>query len=531
MPKSAYIYTLSPPEISRVAWQIWCDSKVVLDQNFRLYRCFYSFADTQTNVSSSATIRAYMPPTPPADNSTAMKVMNDIIANYMPPPPAEDNPWPVAAMPPQYAKPSTASPPPLFSDRAIATNAHGHSDKDMPSVPTFLPASRLRYSLRGGRPVCLGAGSFGEVYVVSLEGVEKPVCVKVFTERSRETDHSILVEAAKLMALNGCDSTPWCYGVVGLTDCPGYKRLGIVMEFIGDPLTLRTMTLRDLLITLEKRPGNLPEPDWTTFAKTLATKLQRVHQRGIVINDLKEDNVMLRWCENTWDPVLIDVGQACYRDRRVHYGILPCKVEKALQDYPQLAPELLEKDISCEKSDVYSLGRVLCRIAHICGSQNMWMLGRVCRVRGLEDRLDLTAVLYFLRQVQASRDGWTSHGVEQGAYRSVKDKISSMIFNIIVSIKLFLQCLSHDIWMSDGLFAKLCFSNHRYFNKAFAIMIEVGMFRYHSRPLTSRRYFAHHQRLRHRYSRSWTHQVVGIGVVDAVPPLFSNLCRLLTPVW
>ena len=102
---------------------------------------------------------------------------------------------------------------------------------------------------------------------------------------------------------------------------------------------------------------------------------------------------------------------------------------------PPARPELLEKDICCEKSDVYSLGRVLCRIAHICGSQNMWMLGRVCRVRGLEDRLDLTTVLYFLRQVQASRGGWTSHGVEQGAYRSVKDKISSMIFNLIVSIK------------------------------------------------------------------------------------------------
>ena len=392
-------------------------------------------------------------PTPPADNSTAMITMDDsIILNYLPPPPPEDNPWPVAAMPPQYAKPSTASPPPLFSDRALATNAHGHSDKDMPSEPTFLPASRLRYSLCGGRPVCLGAGSFGEVYVVSLEGVDKPVCVKVFTERSLETDHSILVEAAKLMALNGCDSTPWCYGVVGLTDCPGYKRLGIVMEFIGDPLTLRTMTLQDLLGTLEKRPGNLPEPDWTTFAKTLATKLQGVHQRGIVINDLKEDNVMLRWCENTWDPVLIDVVQACFRDRRVHYGVLPYEVEKALQDYTQLAPELLEKDISSEKSDVYSLGRVLCRIAHICGSQNLWMLGRVCKVCGLEERLDLTTVLYFLRQVQASLGGWTYHGVEQGAYRSVKDKISSMIFKIIVSIKSFLQLFSVSWYLNERRF-------------------------------------------------------------------------------
>ena len=407
----------------------------------------YSFADTQMNVSSSATIRAYMPPTPPADNSTVMKMMDSIITNYLPPPPPEDKPWPVAAIHP-HTKPTTTKSPPLFSDRAIVTNAHGHSDKDMPCVPTFLPASRLRYSLREGHPVCLGAGSFGEVHVVSLEGVEKPVCVKVFTERSRETDHSILVEAAKLMALNGCDSTPWCYGVVGLTDCPGYKRLGIVMEFIGDPLTLRTMTLQDLLCTIEKRPGNLPEPDWTTFAKTLATKLQRVHQRGIIINDLKEDNVMLRWCENTWDPVLIDVGQACYRDRRVRYGVLPCEVEKALQDYPQLAPELLEKDISCEKSDVYSLGRVLCRIGHIYGSQNLWMLGRVCRVRGLEDRLDLTTVLYFLRQVQASRGGWTSRGVEQGAYRSVKDKIFCMVFD---KMKLFLQTCQrqnflYDIW-------------------------------------------------------------------------------------
>ena len=389
-----------------------------------------SFAGTLTKLApapdhadhcsrTSAEIRACMPPVPPSD-------FDDAIANYLPPPPPEEH-WPIAAM--ANIKPiCPKTSPPNFCNRAI-NNAHGHSDKTMPREPTFLPAFRLRYDLREGRPVCLGAGSFGEVYVVSLEGVEKPVCVKVFTERSRETDHSILVEAAKLMALNDCDSTPWCYGVVGLTDCPGYKRLGIVMEFIGDPLTLRTVTLQDLLCTLEKRPGNLPEPDWTTFAKTLATKLQRVHQRGIVINDLKEDNIMLRWCENTWDPVLIDVGQACYQDRRVRYGLLSCEVEKALQDYPQLAPELLEKDFCCEKSDVYSLGRVLCRMGHICGSQNMWMLGRVCRVRGLEDRLDLTTVLYFLRQVRASRGGWTYHGVEQGAYRSVNTKFSMPLFN------------------------------------------------------------------------------------------------------
>ena len=72
------------------------------------------------------------------------------------------------------------------------------------------------------------------------------------------------------------------------------------------------------LHTLDKWPGNLPAPDWTTFTKILPIKLQHIHQCSIIINDLKEDNAMLCWCEKMWDTVQINVGQAFCQDFCIH---------------------------------------------------------------------------------------------------------------------------------------------------------------------------------------------------------------------
>ena len=129
---------------------------------------------------------------------------------------------------------------------------------------------------------------------VSHKGVGKPVCMKMFTEQSWETNHSILVEATKLLPLNGCDNTPWCYSHqpdrLSWLQVPGHRN-GVHRR---PTHTLHTINLCNLVCTLEKRPGNVPKPDWKTFAKTLAAMLQCIHQCGIVINDPKEDAVMLR---------------------------------------------------------------------------------------------------------------------------------------------------------------------------------------------------------------------------------------------
>ena len=341
-----------------------------------------------------------------------MEMMNDsIITNYMPTPPPKDEPWPITAMSPRYIKPFTASSPPLFSDWAIATNAHGHSDKHMPSLPTFLPASWLRYSLRGGRPVCLGAGSFGEVYVISLKGAEKPVHVKVFTEQSRETDHSILVEAAKLMAITGFDAEA-CWPLNG----PLFSPLNPLYSFVGVGVTglplstnwsgrvlqaiTSVMALNDSLVLWSRQPDHDPSGlsvrPWEATSETWSLTRQPSPRLWLPSCSTSTSVALplttsrkivwcyagVKKCGTMWDLVVIDVGQTCYLDQHVCYrnGFLPYEVKKGPQELPPAHPQLLQKDFCCEKSDVYSLGRVFCRIGHVCGSQNLWMVGHVCRV-------------------------------------------------------------------------------------------------------------------------------------------------------
>ena len=270
------------------------------------------------------------------------------------------------------------------------------SDKDMPCAPNFLPAYKVRYIERDGLPLCIGEGTYGEVYVASLEGVKKPVCVKVFVHRGYAQDRRIMVEAARLTALNTTGSTPWCHGIVGVKEGVGYNRMAIVMDLIGDPSTFQTLTLYDLLCEARHNPGNLPEPVWADFNKELARKIQNVHQRGIIINDIKWDNIMLQWDQSTWRPVLIDMGNARYKERTTMYHLPPEGLAKALKEIPQLAPELYETWRCQEKSDVYSLGAVICFIGDHIGCDALWCIGDLCRLHRLEDRPDLNNVIHLL---------------------------------------------------------------------------------------------------------------------------------------
>ena len=279
-----------------------------------------------------------------------------------------------------------------------------HVKLDIPCIPAFVSGTRLQYSLHEGRPLCLGAGANGAVYAAELEGIQEPVCVKVFKGTSILTPNlDIVKEAALLSALNGTDAAPHCYGLVILEETKGYQSLAIVQSMItyGEPGPSNTLTLEGLLNALRSGSTRYPAPHWPTFAVQLGECLHRVHQRGVVFNDIKTDNIMLRWDGGSWCPVLVDTGLGKYRDRRM--GLGPhADPEAMILQYSQCAPEIFLEDQCCDKSDVYSMGLVFEDISRFAGNE-FYYLGQHCRARHLANRPDVPALQQMLKDIWMSR--------------------------------------------------------------------------------------------------------------------------------
>lgn len=112
--------------------------------------------------------------------------------------------------------------------------------------------------------------------------------------------------------------------------------------------------------SLQKVSPNLGCEHWLHIVSQLSDALLYLHNKNILHNDLKSDNIVIVCVSNgSFCPVIIDFGKACL----VKGGkkkVLSTN-EKALyyKEHYHIAPEVIE-GISPQsiKSDVYSLGVV-----------------------------------------------------------------------------------------------------------------------------------------------------------------------------
>lgn len=190
----------------------------------------------------------------------------------------------------------------------------------------------------------IGSGTFGNVFLAEYRGMK--VAVKEMKGKdgsNKETEHcrqEVLHEANILMNLGDHPNLPFLFGI-----CTKHQPFSIVLQFHGTgnkSLTLHKV-LRNKLMNMKRT---------ATVFKELAETLHYIHNKGLLHNDLKTNNVIMHCGEQgNFFLVIIDFGKSKYQSNVQGY--------KRTTDNDYIAPEVKSGAPESTASDVFSFGKML----------------------------------------------------------------------------------------------------------------------------------------------------------------------------
>ncbi|KAL3860485.1 hypothetical protein ACJMK2_010607 [Sinanodonta woodiana] len=257
---------------------------------------------------------------------------------------------------------------------------------DLRSIePPILPLSDIIYELdeEKGQRICVGKGSFGEVFLARYKhscSSNRLVVVKEF-EEEYTSEREVYEEAQRLLYLKDTGYVPVCYGLVRLLRYASPVH-GIVQDFVGTGLTLET-----LLWEKQKITKNM----WMTIGFQLCDGVASFHAKGILLNDLKSNNILLEQLSSVVSLKFIDFGLSTDLNGKRY------KVTNSLEDYVYLAPEVRNGNVTTKSSDVYSLGYLLDQIHTFGEADELEFVADLCMQERPNDRLaaDFAAALLY----------------------------------------------------------------------------------------------------------------------------------------
>ena len=215
---------------------------------------------------------------------------------------------------------------------------------EYPKGMRVLSRQHINYVTNGcGDHVILGSGSYGDVFLCRLVETGNLVALKLMKVSSLSIGE-VIKECKMQFLFNFMNCTHLMYGVVGLEPSDVDMPLGILTEFIGDERTLRGYTLADVIYSQSKRreindSQSISKKEWLEICIRLAKCLKRIHQKNVVINDLKADNILMRRISNTWIPFFIDFGLADFHQCAAQIDVDPSNADVFLATYSHIAPE------------------------------------------------------------------------------------------------------------------------------------------------------------------------------------------------
>ncbi len=181
----------------------------------------------------------------------------------------------------------------------------------------------------------LSVGRDFEVYAAQLG--ERRVIVKV-----ARSDADINAEAEALQRLAG----RYAPALIGLTQLPG-GRLALVRSYV-DGVALSTLIER-ALVRHRWQGARRWNPPTRALVAALLDAIAYVHERGLVHNDLKPDDIFVNMRpDGGFDVVLVDLGLAARAGRGGPGGTVA-----------YAAPERLDGEPGTVRSDVWALGAIL----------------------------------------------------------------------------------------------------------------------------------------------------------------------------
>ena len=245
-------------------------------------------------------------------------------------------------------------------------------------IPKVLPQGFVEYVIdSSGSPKKLGHGTYGSVVLGKLSSTGELVAIKLAKSNAGDVAQ-VVCEALMMLRVKHTGSTPQFHGLIALDKSTEYHQVGIVLEYIGNCGNQTTIDFRTFLKDEENRILNGEKPltsyrKWLHILWTMAEKLKAIHRENVVVNDIKPNNIMMRYDDGTWTPIFIDLGIAGIRS--ISSGKPPVTDEAEITElslkHPHIAPEWVTEGTISFPSDVYSLGRIIHLTCKALGSHHL----------------------------------------------------------------------------------------------------------------------------------------------------------------
>ena len=143
---------------------------------------------------------------------------------------------------------------------------------------------------------------------------------------------------------------PWFYGLSE----HGSRRM-LVLSFHG--VNGRSYTIYQALKT-DCQDISI-EINWKVILMGMASALKYIHNKNILHNDIKSDNIMIDNRSPVPQSILIDFGKGCYLVDGKLYKLSLAERRRYALEHPQVAPDLRDGHCRQSKRSDVSLGRVI----------------------------------------------------------------------------------------------------------------------------------------------------------------------------
>lgn len=203
-----------------------------------------------------------------------------------------------------------------------------------------------------GTPVELGKGRFGTVFLKQFRS--SPVAVNYF-----ETSVAAKLVEKEASYLQQCChiNLPLIYGMNNNS-----KPFFIVTQFYGDtsfkPVTLKSAMKQEAEVSIRGLEN------WFHILTQLSDCLNYLHNKQIIHNDIKNDNVVITCSSKSFfSPILIDFGKACLISEARKKILTEEEKAKYYREHCHIAPEVIEgSHAQSVMSDMYSFGVMIASI-------------------------------------------------------------------------------------------------------------------------------------------------------------------------
>lgn len=187
----------------------------------------------------------------------------------------------------------------------------------------------------------LGQGGFGTVYLVTDQKGKKVALKQFESEKDAQQEIDLLQDLKNQGVTKSCGLVEY-YSSAWIPDREtGELKLSIEMEYVEGS---------DLFDLFSRR--KFDQDEVLVIAQDLLTTLECLHQRGIIHNDVKMENIM--WAGNR--ARLIDYGSSCSLKAS---RMTSCSDDSGTHTLVYKAPELFSNDEPSKASDIWATGVVL----------------------------------------------------------------------------------------------------------------------------------------------------------------------------